>query len=76
MLLFEECLDAGQHIFNDSLGNRLHSLGSASLKVDGANLIAKHHALRLGTRTAQRYRETGVTGKVATLCDGCNDRET
>jgi hypothetical protein len=46
--LFEECLDAGQHIVNHYLRSRLDALSATGLKVNGANLVTQNNTLRLG----------------------------
>jgi hypothetical protein len=66
-------MDAGQHIVNYHIGDRLHALGAVCLKINGANLIAQHNTLRFGARTAQKNCETGIAREIPALGDRRNN---
>jgi len=65
-------LNASQRVEDHHLGNRLDPFGTSGFKVDRAELIAEHHALRLGTRTAKGNRKTGMPREISTLGYGDN----
>lgn len=65
--LLNQHLNAGQYIVHPHLGDRLYALAPMGLKINGAELIAQHHALRLGAGTAQWHRKTGIAGKIRAL---------
>jgi len=48
-LLFNQNLNASQHIVHHHIGGRLDALGSSGLKINGADLIAQHDTLRLSS---------------------------
>lgn len=68
--LLDQHLNTGQYIVHHHLGDRFYALASMGLKINGAELIAQHHALRLGAGTAQWHRKTGIAGKIPALGDG------
>lgn len=68
--LLNQHLNASQYIVHHHFEDRLYTLPSMGLKINCAELIAQHHALRLGTGTAQWHRKTVIADKIPALGDG------
>jgi hypothetical protein len=72
--LFDQGGQPGQNLIDDEVGHALDKTGIPGLQIENPRLIAQNNALCLGSGTAERNSEAGMTREIAALRDRADKR--